>query len=58
MRLATENSDQMQSVFGGIYVLEHHADETHRYLLTSEKHDFAMDFEAMLKRLRSALAIG
>jgi hypothetical protein len=57
MRLTTESSNQLQSIFGSGYVMEHHGDDTPRYLPPSEKHEFALDFEAILKALRSALSV-
>ena len=56
MHLANQSPDQLQTVFGGEFVQEHHRDETHCYLAIREKHDFAADLDAVLKALRSALS--
>ena len=47
----------LQTVFGGGYVQERHSDETHRYLPPIEKHEFVMDFDAVIKALRAALSL-
>ena len=57
MRLTTQNSNQLQTVFGGGYVLEQHGDETYRYLPRSEDSGFVFDFDAVLKVLRAALSL-
>ena len=57
MRFANQNSNQLQTVFGGGYVQEQHGDATHRYLPPAEKHEFEMDFGAVIKALRAALSL-
>ena len=47
----------LQTVFGGGYVQEHHSDEARRYLPPIEKHEFVMDFDAVIKALRAALSL-
>ena len=42
MYLATQSSNQMHTIFGGGYVLEHHGNETHRYLPPSESRVFGV----------------
>ena len=38
-------------------IQEHHSDATHRYLPPTEKHGFAVDFDAFINGLRSALSL-
>jgi hypothetical protein len=57
MRLTTQSSNQLQTLFGGGYVLEQHSDETYRYLPRSEDREFVFDFDAMLKTFRAALSL-
>ena len=47
----------LQTVFGGGYVQEQHSDATHRYLPQVEKHEFNVDFDAVIKALRAALSL-
>ena len=47
----------LQTVFGGGYVQEQHSDATHRYLAQAEKHEFNVDFDAVIKALRAALSL-
>ena len=62
MRLTTQSSNQLQSMFGSGYVLEQHSDATHSYLPRSDAREVigsltaAMLDEAM-KSLRSALLL-
>ena len=57
MCLTTQSSNQLQTVFGGGYVLEQHSDETYRYLPRSEDREFVVDFDALLNVLRAALSL-
>ena len=57
MHLTTQSSNQLQTVFGGGYVLEQHGDETCRYLPRSEDREFVFDFDAVMKALRAALSL-
>ena len=57
MYCSTQNFSQVQTVFGGGYVMEQHRDATHSYLAATEKHNFRKDFDAVLKALRSALSL-
>ena len=47
----------LQTVFGGGYVPEQHSDEAHRYLAPTEKREFSVDFEMVIKGLRAALSL-
>jgi hypothetical protein len=57
MQCAYPNGQQMMTVFGGEFVQEQHRGATDSYLAPAEKHDFAADFGAVLKALRSALSL-
>jgi hypothetical protein len=57
MRLTTQSSNQLQTVFGGGYVLEQHGDEMYRYFPRSEDRECVFDFDAMMKVLRAALSL-
>ena len=60
MRLTTESSNQLQSIFGGGYVLEQHRDER-LWNLSSSDVDEKIEpptvsmFDGVMKSLRSAL---
>jgi hypothetical protein len=49
--------NQLQTVFGGGFVQEHHSDGTHRYLPPTEKREFVVDFDDVIKALRAALSL-
>jgi hypothetical protein len=62
MRLTTQSSNQLQTVFGGGYVLEQHSDATHRYLPPSEVGEpfdslTSSIFDEVMNSLRAALSI-
>jgi hypothetical protein len=62
MRLTTQSSNQLQTVFGGGYVLEQHSDATHRYLPPSDVGEVLESltvsmFDEVMKSLRSALSL-
>lgn len=57
MYLATHGPNQLQTVFGGEFVQEHHSEAAHSYLPPADKHDFVADFNAVLRALRSALSL-
>lgn len=57
MHLISQSSSQLHTIFGGGYVPEQRGDETHRYLPPSEKHEFAVDFDELIKALRAALSL-
>jgi hypothetical protein len=60
MRLSTQGSSQVHSVFGGGYVSEQRGDETRRHLppLDDEDDDeTVLDFSKMLDSLRAALSL-
>lgn len=53
------SSQQIFAVVGSSYISEHHGDELHRYLPVSErKGSFNLNFDEVLKTLRSALSCG
>ena len=53
----SQSFDQLQTVFGGEFVQEHHCDAMHRYLPQAEKREFTVDFDAVIKALRAALSL-
>jgi hypothetical protein len=53
----TQSFAPLQTVFGGEFVQEDHGEVTRRYLPQAEKHEFALDFDAVIKALRSALSL-
>jgi hypothetical protein len=55
MRLATQSSSQLQTIFGGGYVIEQRGDETHRYLPPMDER--ILDFGKILDSLRAALSL-
>lgn len=57
MRLATQSSNQLHTVFGGGYVLEQHCDDTCRHLPPSDSREFVVDFAEVLESLRAALSL-
>jgi len=50
------STHQIFAVVGSTYISERHSDEVHRYLPISEA-KFHIDFEVVLRTLRSALAL-
>ena len=54
---STQTFAPLQTVFGGGYVLEQHSDRAHSHLAPAEKHEFAIDFDAVIKALRAALSL-
>jgi hypothetical protein len=57
MHQSTQNFTQVQTVFGGGYVPDNHGDDMHHYLPPAEKHEFIVDFEAVINALRAALSL-
>ena len=57
MHLISQTSIQLHTVFGGGYVAEQRGDQTHHYLPSSEKHEFVVDFDEVIKALRAALSL-
>jgi hypothetical protein len=57
MHTTIPGSGPLQTIFGGGYVEEHHADATHRNLPPAEAGDIDLDFGEILKALRSALGL-
>ena len=54
---STQSFAPLQTVFGGGYILEQHSDEANRHLPQAEKHEFPIDFDAVIKALRAALSL-
>jgi hypothetical protein len=50
-------SSPLQTIFGGGYVQEHHADECRGNLPPAEAGDIDLDFGEILKALRRALGL-
>ena len=57
MRLTTQSSSQIQTIFGSGYVSEQRSDETHRYLPPLDDGDSVLDFSKILDGLRAALSL-
>jgi hypothetical protein len=57
MHLATQSSSQLQTIFGGGYVIEQRCDEARRYLPPTNEREFAVDFSRILETLRAALLL-
>jgi hypothetical protein len=57
MRLITQGSSQLHTIFGGGYVIEQRGDETRRNLPPLEDSEFGLDFSEILKALRAALSL-
>ena len=62
MRLTTQSSNQLQTVFGGGYVLEQHRDETLWNLSSSDVDEVIGSltvsmFDEVMKSLRTALSL-
>ncbi len=57
MPLASQNSTQLHTVFGGGYIPEQRGDETRRNLAPADDRTFNVDFGEILKTLRAALSI-
>ena len=54
---STQSFAPLQTVFGGEFVQEQHCDEIYRYLPQAEKHEFTVDFDAVIKALRTVLSL-
>jgi hypothetical protein len=57
MRLTTQSSSQVHSVFGGGYVIEQRGDETRRHLPPLDDDEAVLDFSKILDSLRAALSL-
>ena len=62
MHLTSQSSNQLQTVFGGGYVMEQHIDENRRYFPPSDVNAACEPltrsmFDEMMKSLRSALSL-
>ena len=55
--ISTQSSNQLHDLFGGTYIPERRGDETYRYLPPTEKREFVVDFDAVIKALRAALSL-
>ena len=53
----TQATYQVVSIFGGNYISEQHGDAAQRRLPGSDERPFAVDFDKLLKALRSALFV-
>ena len=53
----TQATHQVVSIFGGTYISEQHGDAHQRRLPGSDERPFAVDFDKLLKALRSALFV-
>jgi hypothetical protein len=53
----TQATHQVVSIFGGNYISEQHNDATLRRFPRSDERPFAVDFDKLLKTLRSALFV-
>ncbi len=58
MRLTTQSSSQIQTIFGSGYVSEQRSDETRRYLPPLDDDKSVLDFSRILDSLRAALSLG
>jgi hypothetical protein len=56
MRLATQNTTQLHTIFGGAYVLEQRSDESHGHL-QPDAGSFVLNFSDVLRALRAALSL-
>ena len=62
MRHTTQSSNQVQTIFGGGYVLEQHSDATYRCLLSSDVDEVIGSLTVsmlneVMKFMRSALSL-
>ena len=57
MRSATETNFQLVSLFAGNYVAEQHQEDARNYLPCLDDRPSAVDFDRVLKALRSALLL-
>ena len=57
MRLTTQSSNQLHTLFGGAYVIEQRCDEAHRNLPPPVGGEFVLDFGKILANLRAALSL-
>ena len=57
MRLATQSSTQLHTIFGGGYVLEQRGDQSQRHLPQADYGEPVVDFGRLLATLRTALSL-
>jgi hypothetical protein len=57
MRLITQSSSQLHTLFGGAYVIEQRSDETQRHLPPPDEPEYVLDFSNILDSLRAALSL-
>jgi hypothetical protein len=48
---------QLNTIFGSGYVAEQHADEARRHLPPPQHHEFVVNFDELLNKLRAALSL-
>jgi hypothetical protein len=48
---------QLNTIFGSGYVAEEHSDEARQYLSPPEHREFFVNFDELMKKLRSALSL-
>jgi hypothetical protein len=58
MRLTTQGSSQIQTIFGSGYVSEQRSDEMRRYLPPLNDGESVLDFSKILAGFRAALSLG
>ena len=58
MHPTTQATYQLVSIFGGNYVPEQHSDATQRWLPSLDERPHAVEFNKLLKALRSTLSLG
>ena len=54
---STQSLAPLQTVFGGEFVQEQHGDAMNCYLPRAVKHEFTVDFDAVIIALRAALSL-
>jgi hypothetical protein len=57
MRLTTQSSSQIQTIFGSGYVSEQRSDETRHHLPPLDDEESVLDFSNILASLRAALSL-
>lgn len=57
MRLATQSSTQLHTIFGSGYVLEQRGDQSQHHLPQSDDRGPVLDFGKILATLRAALSV-
>ena len=57
MRLATQNTTQLQTIFGSAYVLEQRSDRSQHHLPQCDDREPVLDFGQYFGTLRAALSL-